>query len=383
MKSLPLNGDTQSLMTEFSKRIGDMENKYEAMRKERDALKRSQDENVLKREIAKLNETLTTKQRDLDRYRSECDALNKRLSSSENELKKLLSDKKTYESHISSLSDKLAAATSLSESRAERIAQLELQERRSSDALEGLRDVSEASAKSQERWERKVSELTTQNADLQTALEKAWRDIAEVKMSHTQSQEAAEAELYEKTSRLQAEHKKALAQVKADAAAREEELTAGVTELRAALQRAEDDAAWREEEHAREVRELQKRTEAMEARGDAMASHALDSTLPLLRQIEALQQAATARAEASDEVLLHNIICLPLGLIPILFISLSNFDFDFNIPEIISDYTQISFLFTFIQFFIPYPIQSYIFPPEISFHFIPFLIDGEKAQKSA
>lgn len=297
-------------MTEFSKRIGDMESKYEAMRKERDALKRSQDENILKREIAKLNETLTTKQRDLDRYKGECEALNKRLSSSETELKKLLSEKKAYESHISNLSDKLAAATSLSESRAERIAQLELQERRSSDALEGLRDVSEASAKSQERWERRVSELTTQNADLQTALEKAWRDIAEAKMSHTQSQEAAEAELYEKTSRLQAEHKKALAQVKADAAAREEELTAGVTELRAALQRAEDDAAWREEEHAREIRELQKRTEAMEARGDAMASHALDSTLPLLRQIEALQQAATARAEASDEVFLYFFIIL-------------------------------------------------------------------------
>lgn len=299
---MPLDKDTQSLMTEFSKRIGDMENKYETVKKERDALKRSQDENLLKREIAKLNDTLSARQRKLERSKGECDALSKRLSSSEAELKKLLSEKKTYDSHIASLSDKLAAATSLAESRAERIAQLELQERRSSDALEGLRDVSEASAKSQERWERKVSELATQNADLQAALEKAWRDIAEVKMSHTQSQEAAEAELYERTSRLQAEHKRALAQAKAEAEAREEELSGAVTELRAALQRAEDDAAWREEEHAREVRELQKRTEAMEARGDAMASHALDSTLPLLRQIEALQQAASARAEASDEV---------------------------------------------------------------------------------
>lgn len=308
-------------MTEFSKRIGDMENKYESVRKERDALKRSQDENVLRREIAKLNDTLATKQRDLDRYRSECDALNKRLSSSESELKKLLSEKKAYDAHITNLSEKLATTTALAEGRAERIAQLELQERRSSDALEGLRDVSEANAKSQERWERKVSELATQNADLQAALEKAWRDIAEAKMSHTQSQEAAEAELYERTSRLQGEHKKALAQVKAEAAAREEELTGAVAELRAALQRAEDDAAWREEEHAREMRELQKRTEAMEARGDAMASHALDSTLPLLRQIEALQQAASARAEASDEVIIFQIHIIITYIILITYMS--------------------------------------------------------------
>lgn len=289
-------------MAEFSKRIGDMENKYETVRKERDALKRSQDENALRREITKLGDTLASKQRDLDKARAESDALGKRLTASESELKRLLSEKKLWDGQVASLSEKLSAASALAEARAERIAQLELQEKRSSDALEGFRDVSEANAKSQERWERRVAELTTQKTDLEAALEKAWRDIAEGKKRHAQETEALEAELCERTARMQAEQRQQLAQARKEAAQREEELAGVAAELRAALQRASDDAAWKEEEHAREVRELQKRTEAMEARGDAMASHALDSTLPLLRQIEALQQASSARAQACDDM---------------------------------------------------------------------------------
>jgi chromosome segregation ATPase len=47
---------------------------------------------------------------------------------------------------------------------------------------------------------------------------------------------------------------------------------------------------------------LQRRAAAGEARGEALALHALDATVPLMRQIEALQKAAIERAQTWDSL---------------------------------------------------------------------------------
>lgn len=300
LRSIPVTADAKSLTEEFSRRISVMEKRFEAMKRERDAMARAQDDSALKKEITKAQEALSAKQRELEAIRAEGESLSKRQLAMETVLKRLRQEKKEDESNIAGLTSRLSAAEAQLSAKSDRIRELEALEKRTSETLEGMRDVGTAAAKQQEKWEKQVSELSAAKADLQAALEKAWRELAEARRGAAAQVERQEGVVQDTVAKAVAEHRKEVAEVRAAAEERESALERVVEELRTAVHRAAEEAAAKEEEHAREVRELQRRAAAGEARGEALASHALDSTVPLLRQIEALQQSAIAKSQAWD-----------------------------------------------------------------------------------
>ncbi|CDF35339.1 unnamed protein product [Chondrus crispus] len=73
-------------------------------------------------------------------------------------------------------------------------------------------------------------------------------------------------------------------------------------ELRAHLTQVMDNAGWREDQFRKETDELRKRAEQLEARNEELAAALPDATRPLLRQVEALQAAASERVRAKSAV---------------------------------------------------------------------------------
>ncbi|KAG0499144.1 hypothetical protein HPP92_003835 [Vanilla planifolia] len=79
---------------------------------------------------------------------------------------------------------------------------------------------------------------------------------------------------------------------------RESMLVQALEELRQALTRTEQQAVAKEEMLRRDIDEIQKRYQASELRYNELVTQVPDSTRPLLRQIEAMQETAARREEA-------------------------------------------------------------------------------------
>ncbi|MBA0663780.1 hypothetical protein Goklo_003869 [Gossypium klotzschianum] len=69
-------------------------------------------------------------------------------------------------------------------------------------------------------------------------------------------------------------------------------------ELRQTLSRKEQQAVFREDMLRRDIEDLQKRYQASERRCEELITQVPESTRPLLRQIEAMQETTSRRAEA-------------------------------------------------------------------------------------
>jgi predicted nucleic acid-binding Zn-ribbon protein len=192
-----------------------MEKRFEAMKRERDALARAQDDSALRRELAKAADALAAKQREVDAVRGEGESLSKRQLAMETVLKRLRAEKKDDEQTIATLTARATAAeTQLSAAR-DRVRELEALERRSAETLDGLREVGAVAAKQQEKWEKQLSELTAAKADLQQALERSWKELGEVRRGAVVQAERQEAAVQDAIARVVAEHKREDAEAKA------------------------------------------------------------------------------------------------------------------------------------------------------------------------
>ncbi|KAJ6309012.1 hypothetical protein OIU76_018580 [Salix suchowensis] len=83
-----------------------------------------------------------------------------------------------------------------------------------------------------------------------------------------------------------------------EAEERETMLVQALEELRQTLSRKEQQAVFREDMLCRDIEDLQKRYQASERRCEELITQVPDSTRPLLRQIEAMQETTARRAEA-------------------------------------------------------------------------------------
>uniref|UniRef100_A0A7I4FNR6 TATA element modulatory factor 1 TATA binding domain-containing protein n=1 Tax=Physcomitrium patens TaxID=3218 RepID=A0A7I4FNR6_PHYPA len=86
-----------------------------------------------------------------------------------------------------------------------------------------------------------------------------------------------------------------------EASEREATLGQNIDELRQALTRTEQQAAFREDMSRNDIEDLEKRCQAAEARYEELSSRMPESTRPLLRHIEALQQAEVRAAAAQEK----------------------------------------------------------------------------------
>uniref|UniRef100_A0A0E0L5N6 TATA element modulatory factor 1 TATA binding domain-containing protein n=1 Tax=Oryza punctata TaxID=4537 RepID=A0A0E0L5N6_ORYPU len=133
---------------------------------------------------------------------------------------------------------------------------------------------------------------------LQETIERNQTELAAQKEFYTNALNAAKEAEALAEARVNTEAKVELESRLREACEKENMLIKTIEELRHALTRQEQEAAFMEERLKRDYDDLQRRYQSSELRYNELVTQVPESTRPLLRQIEAMQETAARRAEA-------------------------------------------------------------------------------------
>ncbi|KAL0342007.1 UNVERIFIED_CONTAM: Golgin candidate 5 [Sesamum calycinum] len=133
---------------------------------------------------------------------------------------------------------------------------------------------------------------------LQETVENHQAELATQKEYYTNALNAAKEAEALAEARANTEARTELESRLREAEDRESMLVQTLEELRQTLSRSEQQAVFREDMLRRDIEDLQKRYQASERRCEELITQVPDSTRPLLRQIEAMQETSARRAEA-------------------------------------------------------------------------------------
>lgn len=246
--------EIESLREEYHQRVAVLERKVYSLTKERDTLRREQNK---KSDAAAL---LKEKDEIITQVMAEGEQLSKKQAAQEGQIRKLRAQIRELEEEKKGLLTKLQVEENTVESL-----------KRDKAATENLL---------QETVEKHQAELAAQK-DYYTDALNAAREAETLAEARANTEARTELE-----SRLR------------EAEERESMLVQTLEELRQTLTRKEQQAVFREDMLRRDIEDLQKRYQASERRCEELVTQVPESTRPLLRQIEAMQETAARRAEA-------------------------------------------------------------------------------------
>ncbi|XWS11943.1 hypothetical protein CRYUN_Cryun37aG0048300 [Craigia yunnanensis] len=246
--------EIESLREEYHQRVSTLERKVYALTKERDTLRREQNK---KSDAASL---LKEKDEIINQVMAEGEELSKKQAAQEAQIRKFRAQIRELEEEKKGMTTKLQ----VEENKVESI-------KKDKTATEKLL---------QETIEKHQAELAAQKDFYTNALNVAKEAEA---LAETRANNEARTEL---ESRLR------------EAEEREAILVQTLEELRQTLSRKEQQEVFREDMHRRDIEDLQKRYQASERRCEELITQVPESTRPLLRQIEAMQETTSRRAEA-------------------------------------------------------------------------------------
>ncbi|XP_078429014.1 golgin Putative 5 [Wolffia australiana] len=258
LKRKTSESDSDSLREEYHQRVASLERKVYALTRERDTLRREQNK--------KSDATALLKEKDeiITQIMAEGEELSKKQAAQEATIRKLRAQIREHEEEKQRLNSKL-----------------QVEETR----IESLKkDKAMTEKLLQETIERSQIEIAAQKEFYTNALNTAKEAEA---LAEARANDAAKTEL---ESRLR------------ECTEREHEITRSLHQLRQTLVKTQEEADFREDMLKRDIDELQKRYQASELRYNELITQVPDSTRPLLRQIEAMQEAAARKAEAWDGV---------------------------------------------------------------------------------
>lgn len=248
------DAEIESLREEYHQRVATLERKVYALTKERDTLRR---EHNKKSDAAAL---LKEKDEIINQVMAEGEELSKKQAAQESTIRKLRAQIRELEEEKKGLMTKVQ----VEENKVESI---------------------------------KKDKTATENL-LQETIEKHQAELSAQKIYYTNALSAArEAEALAEA-RVNNEARTELESRLREAEERETMLVQALEELRQTLTRKEQQAVFREEMLRRDIEDLQKRYQASERRCEELITQVPDSTRPLLRQIEAMQETTARRAEA-------------------------------------------------------------------------------------
>ncbi|XP_019093791.1 PREDICTED: golgin candidate 5 isoform X2 [Camelina sativa] len=246
--------EVESLREEYHQRVATLERKVYALTKERDTLRREQNK---KSDAAAL---LKEKDEIINQVMAEGEELSKKQAAQEAQIRKLRAQIREVEEEKKGLITKLQSE----ENKVESI-------KRDKTATEKLL---------QETIEKHQAELTSQKDYYSNALAAA-KEAQALAEERTNNEARTELE-----NRLK------------EAGERESMLVQALEELRQTLSKKEQQAVFREDMFRGEIEDLQRRYQASERRCEELITQVPESTRPLLRQIEAMQETTARRAEA-------------------------------------------------------------------------------------
>ncbi|KAG5537712.1 hypothetical protein RHGRI_024984 [Rhododendron griersonianum] len=246
--------EIELMREEYHQRVATLERKVYALTRERDTLRREQSK---KSDAAAL---LKEKDEIINQVMAEGEELSKKQAAQESTMRKLRAQIRELEEEKKGLTTKLQV------------------EENKVDSIK--RDKAATEKLLQETIEKHQAELAAQKEFYTNALNAAKEAEA---LAEARANNEARTEL---DNRLrQAEEREAM-------------LVQTLEELRTTLSRKEQQAVFREDMLRRDIEDLQKRYQASERRCEELITQVPESTRPLLRQIEAMQETTARRAEA-------------------------------------------------------------------------------------
>ncbi|KAK8939973.1 Golgin candidate 5 [Platanthera guangdongensis] len=254
LKRKTTEADIDALRDEYHQRVSSLERKVYALTRERDTLRREQNKRSDAAALLKEKDEIITQ------VMAEGEGLSKKQAAQESTIRKLRAQIREMEEEKQRINSKLQAE----ETRVENI-------KKDKMATEKLL---------QETIEKYQADLAVQKEFYSNELKMAKEGEALAEMRAN-----SEAQL-ELESRLK------------ESGERESMLVQALEELRQALTRTEQQTVAKEEMFRRDIDEIQKRYQASELRYNELITQVPDSTRPLLRQIEAMQETVSRREEA-------------------------------------------------------------------------------------
>lgn len=297
---------TESLREEFTQRLVTMERKFQQALREKENTKKLLEEaraeaatRLSSAEVARYQEERDTVIREL---REEGEKLSKQQLSYSNIIKKLRSKEKENETTIKTQKDKLEEQSRDLERLRKQLSAKEEMERRQIDAVCQLNATNQ-------RLEQAVKDVAAENAELEgkmtvlkSALDNAYREMAELKREVAACDAQAQEQVLSAEVGVQRRLEATLAEAQEQARREQVALTAQVVELQEALTQCEGQANRKERQLRADNAELQQRVAEAEARAEEMSGAVSAATRPLLRQMENLQ-ATHSSQQASWESL--------------------------------------------------------------------------------
>ncbi|KAG9456133.1 hypothetical protein H6P81_000641 [Aristolochia fimbriata] len=246
--------ESDALREEYHQRVASLERKVYALTKERDTLRREQSK--------KSDATALLKEKDeiINQVMAEGEELSKKQAAQESQIRKLRAQIRELEEEKQRLNSKI--------------------------------QVEETKVESIKRDKAATEKL------LQETIEKSQAELAIQKEFYTNALNAAKEAEALAEARANSEARIELEGRLREAGEREATLVQTLEELRQTLTRTEQQAVFREDMLRRDIDDLQKRYQASELRCEELIAQVPESTRPLLRQIEALQETTARRAEA-------------------------------------------------------------------------------------
>ncbi|XP_026437464.1 golgin candidate 5-like [Papaver somniferum] len=254
LKRRSSEAETEALREEYHQRVATLERKVYALTRERDTLRREQNK---KSDAAAL---LKEKDEIITQVMAEGEELSKKQAAQESTIRKLRAQIREFEEEKKGLVTKLQG------------------EEHKVESIKKDKAVTEKYL--QEIIEKHQSELAAQKEFYTNALNAAKEAEA---LAEARANREARSEL---ESRLR------------ESEERQSTLIQTLEELRQTLSRTEQQAAFKEDMFRKDIDDLQKRYQASERRCEELVTQVPESTRPLLRQIEAMQETTARRAEA-------------------------------------------------------------------------------------
>ncbi|KAJ7951756.1 golgin candidate 5 [Quillaja saponaria] len=254
LKGKSNEAEIEYLREEYHQRVATLERKVYALTRERDTLRREQNK---KSDAAAL---LKEKDEIITQVMAEGEELSKKQAAQESTIRKLRAQTRELEEEKKGLMTKLQ----VEENKVESI---------------------------------KKDKMATEKL-LQETIEKHQTELAAQKEYYTNALAAAKEAEALAEARVNNEARSELESHLREAEEREYMLVQALEELRQTLSRKEQQAVFKEDMFQRDIEDLQKRYQASERRCEELITQVPESTRPLLRQIEAMQETTARRAEA-------------------------------------------------------------------------------------
>ncbi|XP_057732693.1 golgin candidate 5-like isoform X2 [Arachis stenosperma] len=254
LKKKSNDAEMEHLREEYHQKVGTLERKVYALTKERDTLRREQNKRSDAAALLKEKDEIITQ------VMAEGEELSRKQAIQESTIRKLRAQIRELEEEKKGLATKLQAE----ENKVESI-------KRDKMATENLL---------QETMEKHQAELATQKEYYSNALAAAKEAEA---LAEARANNEARTEL---ENRLR------------EAEDRESALVQALEELRQTLTRKDQQAIFKEDMLRKDIEDLKKRYQASERRCEELIMQVPESTRPLLRQIEAMQEANSRKADA-------------------------------------------------------------------------------------